>query len=365
MPEDARSEALPYVVDIVTNVDGTWDRLVAGFSDLCLEQTAAYTVGRWGNSRLCGLVLRGAMSGEPEAAALALVAAVPLLKAGLAYVKFGPLWKPRNRPERPHILKAALTAIRQEFTEKRGLLTRVMPPAEPEDAPIWAQYLQQTGFSQRHAMAHPDRYLVDLSLSEDDQMKSLGAKWRANLRKASPLVSTRECDPRADLPDFLALYGAMTERKQFADNHHVEHLPAFVSAAPPELNVRLFMAYADGRPVAGSLLVGSGESVFVPFSASSAAALPLRAGYALRWAIINRLRGTQTRWLDLGGHDGDDGLRHFKTGNVGRFGQVVTLPGEFDAPGSTMSNAAGQVLRWAHGMSRQRVAIKLPGRGSS
>lgn len=86
------TENAGYTVEIVNDVAVRWDALVAGFADVALEQTASYMAPRWGHAHLSGLVLRGAMSGEPEAAALAVIAVLPVLKAGLAYVKFGPLW---------------------------------------------------------------------------------------------------------------------------------------------------------------------------------------------------------------------------------------------------------------------------------
>lgn len=346
-----------YAVEIMDVAEG-WDALAARFSDIALEQTASYMLGRWSAGHVCGLVLREAASGEPEALALAVVAALPLVKAGLAYVKFGPLWRRRDRPARPAVLDAALRASRQEFCERRGLVLRVMPPADPEFGEDWKQSLAEAGFRLNQVPPGLERYLVNLTLSEAEQRASLGARWRANLRKASPDVSVEEVDPAQGLPRFLALYEAMTERKGFVDRHRVEQLPAFVRAAPPSLRVRLFLAHAGEQVVAGSLIAGSGDRVFVPFSASAREALPLRAGYTLRWELVNRLRGSGAKWLDLGGDEGDEGLRHFKTGNVGSRGSTPSIPGEFDHATSPVSAVATRGIEWAHrASSRLREAI--------
>src|SRR4029078_13660393 len=108
-------------------------------------------------------------------------------------------------------------------------------------------------------------------------LASLGTKWRANLRKAQGAgLIVREVDPQTSLPAFMTLYGAMTDRKHFVDRHHVEHLPAFIAAAPPTLGVRMFVASQDGKPVAASLIAGPGDRVSIPFSASNDKALALR-----------------------------------------------------------------------------------------
>ena len=316
---------------------------------------------RWGFSRLCGLLLREGATNEPLAAVLAVTAVIPLIRLGLAYVKFGPLWRRRGRPAAPGILLAGLTAMRQVFAVERGLVVRVMPPPDPDFAAEWTTSLAAAHFRPHAPVPDPDRYLVDLTLSEDEQLASLSASWRANLAKAHGL-DIREVDVNRSLPDFLALYHAMQARKGFVDHHHIEALPALAAAAPAGLGVRLFLAFDDGTPVAGSLIAGAGERVFVLASASNDRGLALRAGYALRWAIIGHLRGTQARWLDLGGDEADAGLRSFKRGNVGKRGRVVPLIGEFDHAGSALSGAVSAAMTFTHGMMHGALAQRLTGR---
>ena len=357
-PAIVAEAAKPQQVEIIGNIAERWDTLAAQFADVCLEQTGAYMLSRWGSSRLCGLVLRDAASGELEALALAVMAALPFIEAGLAYVKFGPLWRPKGRHPRPETLSAALRAMEAEFCRERGLLLRMMPPADPEHGDAWKRSMDAVGFRLRQPMPHPERYLVDLRLGESEQLASLGAKWRANLRKASPTLRVEEVAPAEALPQFLALYGAMTARKRFVDHHRIAQVPAFVAAAPSSLGLRVFLAYAGTQPVAASLVAGSGERVFVPYSASTAEALPLRAGYALRWHIMKELRGSGAKWLDLGGHEGDDGLRHFKAGNVGTRGATPSIPGEFELGDNGLSLAAVRGIEWARGASaRWRLAF--------
>jgi hypothetical protein len=360
MPQSESADDARFNIEVVDKVDAGWDAVVTKFADLCLEQTAAFMMTRWGSSRLSGIILRDVVTAEPEAAALAVIAALPIVKLGLAYVKFGPLWRRNDKPVRPRLLSAALGALQREFAKARGLLVRVMPPADPDFSAEWERRTRQEGFVPYRMAESPNRYLVDLTLNEKEQLMSLGSKWRANLRKAhASELEIREVDPIAQLPAFMGLYGAMSSRKQFLDHHHVEQLPEFVRAASGTLNVRMFLASAAGQPVAGTIIAGSGERVIAPFSASNQDALPVRAGFALRWAIINTLRGSRAKWLDLGGDEGDSGLRHFKEGNVGSRGRIVSIPGEFDYAGSALSSAATAAIGWAHSLSRTRPLQSL------
>src|SRR6185295_4114438 len=129
--------------------------------------------------------------------------------------------------------------------------------------------------------------------------------------------------------------------------------------AGPALGMRLFIASHQGKPVVGSLIVGAGERVFVPFSAADEKALELRAGYALRWTIMERLRGTEARWLDLGGAEGDQGATHDKLGNVGKRGCVCKIPGEFDFAPSLLAAGAAKAVMLGKDLVRSKQLKRL------
>jgi hypothetical protein len=306
------------------------------------------------------MVLRDATSAEPVGMALAVIATIPLFELGLAYVKFGPLWRRHDRPANPAILSLALDAVKHVFAEDRGLVARVMPPPDPDFAREWSARLGDAGFAFHDDAPDPTRYLVDLALSESEQLKSLGAKWRGHLNKAlANGLEMREVSLRDSFPEFLALYETMLARKQFNDRHNIHALPRFAESATSGLGVRLFLAYHDGQPIAGSILVGAGDRVFVAFSASDERALTLRAGYALRWWIIDRLRGSQARWLDLGGTEGDAGLRSFKLGNVGKRGRVLQLAGDYDYAENVLSSLVATAMSSTHKVLRRGPAQYL------
>jgi lipid II:glycine glycyltransferase (peptidoglycan interpeptide bridge formation enzyme) len=239
-----------------------------------------------------------------------------------------------------------LETLKEEFARKRKLALRIMLPADPGFEPEWKNALACTSFAFHAAASDRERYLVDLTLSEGDQLKSLGSKWRYNLAKSAlDEFDIREVGFEDGLPEFLALYRDMLTREQFDGHHGVEDLPAIVEAAGPALGMRLFIASHQGKPMAGSVIVGAGERVFVPFSAAADRAPELRAGYALRWSIMERLRGTEARWLDLGGAEGHQDQRLYKLGNVGKRGCVAEIPGEFDfAPNAIAAGAAKAIV---------------------
>ncbi len=330
-------DLLGHVLETTRTPGAAWDEVASGFADATFEQTVAYLAPRYTGDRLLGLLLRDG-AGDVVACALAVLVVLPVVGAGLAYVKFGPLWRRRGLPGSAERLVAILRAIRMEICGRRRLALRLVPPADPDAAAIWPDALREAGFAGPAAIAHPERYFVDLTLDEATQRASLAAKWRANLVKAEAAgLELREGSLGEDLPVFMRLFEGMRARKGFDDTHRIATAPAVLAALPAAFRPRLFLASAAGEPIAATILVGSGERISVPYSATSADAAPLRAGYALRWHVMNALRGSGARWLDLGGCEGDQGLRHFKEGNVGKRGRVIDVPGEFSAAGSHLS----------------------------
>jgi hypothetical protein len=347
-----------YDIETIRDLPGEWDRLAAEFSDACLEQSVAYLAPRYGAGRLHGVVFKDRANGRMVACALLVVVTLPLLGAGLAYLKFGPLWR-RISGERCDLAEV-LRALRAEFAGRRGLELRIVPPADPGFEAEWSAALAEAGLPLREPTPNPARYFVDISLPPDEQLASLSAKWRANLKKsaASPL-DMREADIREDLPQFLELYRRMVERKGFEDTHRIETVPEVLTALPAAFRPRLFIASADGAPVAASILVGGGERILVPYSATDDRAGPLRAGFALRWYIMDALRDSGSHWLDLGGTEGNTDLEHFKAGNVGKRGRILDMPGEFACSGNMLSTAAAKGIGLARDLVRSPTVQKL------
>jgi hypothetical protein len=351
--------AAALAVEVLDRPGPAWDEMTAQFADAAYEQSVAYTASRWGARRLVGIVLRDPRR-RPVAAALAVSVGLPLAGAGFAHVKFGPLWRVRGADASPETLVQALLALRREFGERRGLLVRVTPPVDPGFEGSWIPALRAAGFSSSATLPNPERYLVDLSLPDAEQLASFGDRWRAQLKKAATDLAFEELSGDAALAHFQTAFHAMLRRKRFADRHGLEALPALLAHPVPVHRTRAFVARHQGEPVALSVIGGAGDTLHALFSATSDDALPLRAGYALRWWVLGRLRDRGARWLDLGGDEGDEGLRHFKKGCVGKRGRIVSLLGEFDWCNRRLSRIATRALGLARGaVSRRGVSWLL------
>jgi len=317
-----------YTVEVDGIPDETWDAIAATFADINPEQTAAYARNHW-KGRDSHLLLK--RNGEPVAGARIALIGLPLVGRGLAFLRFGPFWRKQGEDADPETYRAVIAALIEEYCIIRGYCLTVLPRPHPHYHTQESGWLRDLGFAQRRKFEDPERYLVNTVLDDEAQLKSLSQKWRYNLRQAlaAPL-DVRLTDDPPEIRSFQALYVSMMERKNFSSTTPVHLTGELITRLPEGMKPRLAVACYEGRLVAGATVGLFGDTAYYMFGATSADALPLKAGYALHWWISQWLRGQGVQWYDLGGAAHEPGLRQFKKGFVGKGGQIVAMEGEFD-----------------------------------
>lgn len=325
----ARSDskvAQALIQDVQTQIDkipnAEWDETLRLFSDIHYEQSALFGEGERGErpshilmSRRGGLVA-GAQLG---------IYMLPVVKRGLALLRFGPFWRRAGEPTNAGNYREALRSLIDEYCKRRKLYLVVRPRAHPDFYPVEADILEDMGFRKSNT-SMLDRYFVDLSLSEDQQMKSLEQKWRYNLRGGlANNLEIRFSDDPASVADFQKIFAEMVGRKNlvYPGMNLVAMMPEMVQL-PSEMKLNIAMAYDEGQPIGGLAFAVVGDVAYYVFGASSQQAIEKKAGYVLQWNVIRHLHQIGgIRWYELGG-PGDPGIRQFKKGLAGKCG--VMLP---------------------------------------
>lgn len=328
-----------YTINCIANDE--WDPILQLFRDASILQTSAYAAARWPGADLNYLVVK--RNDVVVAAAQIVVRSIPVLGGGLAYVHFGPVWRPRGSNSNTKNLEDAVNCLLHEYVDKRGMLLRIKPTLLPGDGDEVAEILIANGLS-RQLDASPDRFFVDLKYSPDEHQKGLSSRWRYNLRRAQKhQLEVTHSDGSEGLKAFLTLYREMLSRKSFDDNSAIVDLPEFYASLATNLRPQILLCYYDGEAVAGAIISAIGDSALYLFGATSDSALQLNAGYQLQWSTVSWLREKGCRWYDLGGDSGSQGLRQFKAGMVGRCGQIVPLHGDFERCSNTRSRTAVKI----------------------
>ena len=138
------------LVDHVTEAE--WNSLLDRFADASIYQTWAYGAVSWGESQLSHLVLL--RDGAPVAIAQLRIVRVPVIGSGIAYVRWGPVFRPKDSQCDPAVWHAATEALIEEYVRRRGLTLRVLPFVFRQDAvaPAIESICSDAGFvTGRHA----------------------------------------------------------------------------------------------------------------------------------------------------------------------------------------------------------------------
>ena len=300
-----------------------WDKLIASFDEVCQEQTIAFAHSRWP-----GVVLEPQLfrrGGEIVGGALVMIQPLPLRLGAIAVVKWGPM---RAATLERDAYGEMLDHLMAEYAEKRDMMLSVLPHsglAAGDNADAWL--LSERGFRKGAALLYPDRYIVNLRLSDVEIRASFEQKWRYHLGKSEKAGLMFEHAEASEMPRFDTLYHAMLDRKRVPDHSAFGTLDKLMAMEDPRLRPELFFVTREGETVGGAVIFKSGKRAVYLYGATNDTALSLRAGYFMHWHIIRWLRDhTEAAWYDLGGTDGFTGLHQFKKGMVGSAGLVVPVP---------------------------------------
>ena len=178
------------------------------------------------------------------------------------------------------------------------------------------------------------RYVFRLNVegkSEEELMDSFHSKTRYNIRLAERKGVTVKICGKEMLPDFSRIMLETGLRDGF-----VTRPQAYFEKMMDKMgdNVRLYMAFLDGKPISGTLASHFGDKVWYMYGASSNEYRNVMPNYLLQWHMIKWALEEKCRIYDFRGVSGDIsednplyGLYRFKKGFNGDFCEFV---GEFD-----------------------------------
>jgi len=308
-----------------------WSEVLASFSDASIYQTGAYDEVMWPAGRLRRIVLRDA--GRVIAAAQAVVAKVPLAALGVAYVSWGPLWRPRGAESCLANLEQLLEVLRDEYVGRQGMLLRVVPNVEERDPASVAvrDCLVRHGFAPVPRPSPYRTFRLDLSAPLAALRSSLDHKWRNQLNAAERGgLEVLEGESQELYRSFVELYDEMFASKRFRTSVDPRDFERVQSALPPSEKLRILICRRDGELLSGLVASTIGAAAIYLLGATGSQGMKSKGSYLLQWRLIEWLKAMGCEQYDLGGIDPDNnpGVYHFKKG-IG--GVETRLLGCFEA----------------------------------
>lgn len=315
-----------------------WYDLLNRFGDANLYQTWSYDAARYGGKGISHLVLK--KGGAEVAAAQARIVRLPGLNKGIAYIRWGPLWRRTGNPEDPEVFRQAVRALRNEFSVKRGLVLRVYPLAFREEPHAIEQILFDEGYALHGDEGYDRTLILDLSPSLPEIRASFDQKWRNSLNRAEKNSLELLMGGEDHLFEkILPIFDEMVRRKGLDLEGNIEHLREVQKGLPDRLKMKVALCLQNGEPCAGAIFSAMGTSGIYLVGATSDMGMKTNGSYILQWAFITWMKEAGFQSYDLNGINPDvnPGTYKFKLGVVGKKGKDVRFLGRYQVSEDRLS----------------------------
>jgi len=327
-----RELAPGYTAEVDTLEDHRWDQILQEFDDANIYQTWPYGAVTYGRRNTRHLVLR--KDGNIAAMALARIAKVPLINVGIAYVRWGPLWRRSGSEADPETFRQAIRALRNEFVCRQGLAMRLFPVLFNDDSPCFLNIFREEGFSSLSTEIHARTILMDLAPSLKDLCAGMEGHWRRNLRLAerNELTVTEGSEERL-FEAFIDIYKEMVARKKFVESNDVNKFKLIQAQLPDELKMKIMLCKSGEDVCAGVVCSTIGKTAVYLFGATSNAGKKSNGAYLLQWKLIEQLKRDSFSVYNLHGINPikNPGTYTFKKNLAGKRGKDVYYLGQFDS----------------------------------
>jgi lipid II:glycine glycyltransferase (peptidoglycan interpeptide bridge formation enzyme) len=321
-----------YSVEVDTVDKESWYSILEKFDDANIYQTWSYEAVRSGEKNLSHLVLR--REGEVVAAAQARIVRIPYLNIGMAYLRWGPMWRLHGKEADEEVFAQAIRALRNEYVCRRRLLIRVLPLLFHDQAKMVNSILKQEEFAQPAIEEAQRTLLVNLSPSLEELRKGLDQKWRNCLNRAEKnglqIIEGYDDDL---FGTFIEIHRQMHRRKKFVETSDVNQFRMMQRDLPSSFKMKILLAFFDGKPASGVVCSSIGDMGIYLFGGTSNAGLSTKGSYLLQWEALSWLRGKGAKWYNLHGINPikNPGTYRFKEGLCGVNGKDVYFLGAYDA----------------------------------
>jgi lipid II:glycine glycyltransferase (peptidoglycan interpeptide bridge formation enzyme) len=321
-----------YDHEVDPSSESQWHNYLDLFADANIYQTWPYGAVRHGEKDVSRFVLR--REGQVVALAQARLQRIPLLRAGIAYVRWGPIWMRKGKKRDVEDFRMAVRGLRNEYALKRGLALRIRPFLFSDEFAAFPSLLTDEGFTVVSDEEAGRTLVMDLSPSLDTLRAGIERKWRRHLSHAETKGFSFLEGYGDDLFEILKrIYDEMINRKKFVRPNDMNEFREIQKRLPPELKMRIILCFFSGAPAAGALCSTMGDFGMNIYRATNDIGRQTGASYLLQWRIIEWVKQQGCAHYNVNGinPERNPGTYRFKAGFCGRNGRDVHYLGQFDS----------------------------------
>jgi len=273
--------------------------------------------------------------GQPKAAITILKRNIPFIGKAIFYAPRGPVGDIHDQ----ELMDYLFIQVKILAEKEKAIFLKIDP-----DVPVSDEKFKNYLLSRRFRYAGRGEgfegiqpkfvFRLDITPDLDTIFNNFHQKTRYNIRLAGRkgVVVRQDCDEK-DLPAFYKILKETTERDNFLVRDY-SYFETLWKVLAPRGYLKLFMAYYEGQPIAGTLAFLYGDKAWYIYGASSNAHRNVMPNYLLQWTMIEWAKKNGCTMYDFRGVSGDlsednplYGLYRFKKGFNGEFTEFI---GEFD-----------------------------------
>lgn len=262
-----------------------------------------------------------------------LIRKAPVFPVSMLYACRGPVCDLEDQETLQELIRGAKALAKQY----NGYVIKIDPDV-PKENVAFQKLLESCGFrimqSGKNFEGAQPKFVFRLNVegkTEEELLASFAQKHRYNIRLALKKgVEVKICGQEM-IPAFTKIMVETGVRDNFItrDEAYFSHMLTNLGE-----HARLYMAFHEGQPIAGTLAIWFGDKVWYLYGASSNAHRNLMPNYLLQWNMIQWAVEKGCRIYDFRGVSGDlsednplYGLYKFKKGFNGTFTEFI---GEMD-----------------------------------
>jgi len=215
---------------------------------------------------------------------------------GIGYVARGPLVSSTHPDQVPHVLDEI-----ERVARARKVRQLIVQP--PENGGAIAEAVTSRGYSRAAIAVAPTATIrLDLSRSLDEILAGMSQSRRRDIRRGDRLGIEVKLVDRSSIGAFHELHQATAERQGFAplSRAYLEHQ---WDALHPKGWLKLFLAYHEGRPTAGTWLTTFGHTAIERIQGWTGEGRNIPSNVSCLWHAIRWARTQGYHYYDLGGID--------------------------------------------------------------
>ncbi|MCX8132044.1 MAG: peptidoglycan bridge formation glycyltransferase FemA/FemB family protein [Clostridia bacterium] len=273
-------------------------------------------------------------SGNITGAMNILIRKIPFFNYTIMMASRAPVCDPHDEKT----IRALMECAKQLAKIHKSYVLMLEPDVEIEDREF-GQLVRNMGFIVKNDSKNFEGinprfvYRKDIKgMSEEELMQSFHQKWRYNIRLAERKGVEVRIGDKSNIPEFHKIMIETGLRDNFV-TRSISYFEKMYDCMAPD-HLRLYLAYYEGKIIAGTITIMYGKKCWYLYGASSNAYRNVMATYLLQWEAMKWALESGCDVYDFRGVSGDMdennplyGIYRFKKGFNG---QLVELIGEID-----------------------------------